>query len=470
MATIGWIKVGAAVDTSLFKKGMDDMTSMTEKFKGTMEGLKGLLEVIGITLGVRELSRWIGEAIHGTAEVKNLADRIGLTTEQLQKMSYAAKLSGIDQASLTTYLGKLSENLAEVAITRAGPAADALRRLGLRAKELTLLSPAEAFTKVVAALDQIPNAMEKVKIAKEIFGKSGEGMVSLALQGTERLKEMGMAATATGVALSAIDNAKLAEADDKMTELGMGISGVANQISVVLAPYITAVSDQFIAWMTTGVKTGSVIAQAMDWITVAIMGIADAAQIIQIVFTSLRSFVSQVVSWASQLIDALVYGFADILKMITGIEIKTTALFDTFAAEMEKESTKDIGKAMDLMGKKWAHNTVRELKNEIDLGAQKRAEFAAGKQGLGAEGGQRIKPALVKTGFAGAQQAGSAAAYSSIVQARARIMDSRQDIIAKSSTKTAENTTKMAMHLAMLAGAKNQRVDGAQFREQVSGR
>ncbi len=312
--------------------------------------------------------------------------------------------------------------------------------------------------------------MEKVKIAKDIFGKSGEGMVSLALQGTAGLKAMGLEASALGVALSGIDNAKLAEADDAMMKIGAAIGGIANQIGVVLAPYITAVSDQFIEWMKNGTTTGSVIAQAVDWITTAVGYAFDAVQLFLTAFYALRAGVTEVFSYILAGIDKIIQGFGYLYEKITGTTIALTTFAKDMADALHESAQADLGKALAMSAKPWAHEAVRTLKNEIETGAQKRAEFGAAKQGLGGQAGQSIKPALVKTGFAGAQQAGSSAAYSSILQARARITDSRQDIIAKNSTTTAVNTGKMAVHLAMLAGAKNQRVDGAQFREQVSGR
>ncbi len=269
--------------------------------------------------------------------------------------------------------------------------------------------------------------------------------------------------------MSAGDNAKLDEADAAFTKIGQAIGGVANQIAVVLAPYITAASDQFIAFATSGVNMGSRITQAVDWITKAVGALGDAWQEMQLKFMESQIKVSSGVTWMIKNLPGFGHGVGVLLGSGEA-KSENSKFVETWLRDLEVMKTAQE-KAFGKEGSKPVFSeTLRKFKDDLDKAAGERATFNAKKQGLGGQAGQSIKPALVKTGFAGAQQAGSSAAYSSILQARARITDSRQDIIAKSSTKTAENTGKMAAHLAILAGARTQGVDGAQFREQVSGR
>ncbi len=445
------------------------MTSMTVKFEQTMGHLKGVLAGIGVTLGVKAFSDWIHSSIAAVAEQGKLAKRLGMTTEGFQKLSYAAKLSGIDQDQLTGSLEKMEERLAEVAIEGAGPASEALKRFGVNARVLTEMGGVEAFMTLVSVIEKIPNAMERVKVAKDIFGKSGQGMVNLALQGTDALRNMGVEASALGVAMSGIDNAKLAEANVEFVKIGEAIMGVANSIAVQLSPYITAVSDQFIAWMKSGTTTGSFIAQAVDWITTAIGGVADVLQVVQIGFYSLRSLFDEIVSLMLQGIDKLIQGFGFLYEKITGTHLELTTFFKDWSDLMAGASKADIGTAMDLMGKKWAHNTVRELKNEIELGSQKRAEVAAGKQ-AGFATPAPVTAKVATTSFAAAAEQGTAAAYSARIGAQARLFDSKQTMLVENTAKTAAHTERIAIAVEagkMRAGGP---VDGIQYREQASGR
>ncbi len=427
----------------------------------------------GIALGALAagaLVAWTASSVRGVAAQNDLTQRLGMTTEAFQKLSYAAKISGVDQEQLAGSLEKMQERLAEVAIEGGGPAADALKRFGINARDLTTMAPEQAFMRMVGVLEQIPNSMERIKVAKDIFGKSGTGMINLAMEGTASLKAMGLEASQLGVALSAIDNAKLAETDDALDKIWLAVSGVANTIAVQLSPYITAVSDQFIAWMKSGTTTGSFIAQAVDWITTAIGGLADVLQVVQIGFYSLRSLFDEIVSLMLQGIDKLIQGFGWLYEKITGTHLELTTFFKDWSELMAGASKNDIGKAMDLMGKQWAHNTVRELKNEIEIGAQKRAEAGSAKQAAFVQPGAQVTAKVAETKFAGAAEQGTAAAYSARIGAQARLFDSKQNLIVDNTAKTAAHTERIAIAVEggkMRAGGP---VDGIQYREQASGR
>ncbi len=458
------------MDTSLFAKGMSQMTSLTQKFESTMGHLKGVLAGVGVSLGVGALGAWVTGATRAAAASQDTASRIGMTTEAFQKLSYAAKISGVDQETLASSLEKMQERLAEVAIEGSGPAANALKRFGINARDLTAMSPEQAFTTLVGVLEKIPSSFERISVAKSIFGKSGTGMINLAMEGTAALKGMGDEASKLGVALSAVDNAKLAETDDALDRIWMSIQGVANSIAVQLSPYITLVSDQFITWMKSGTTTGSFIAQSIDWIATAIGGVADVLQVVQIGFYSLRSLFDEIVSLMLQGIDKLIQGFGFFYEKITGTHLELTTFFKDWSELMAGASKNDIGKAMDLMGKQWAHNTVRELKNEIELGAQKRAEAGAAKQAAFTAPGSPVTAKVATTSFAAAAESGTAAAYSARVGAQARLFDSKQTSIVENTGKTAAATERIAIAVESQKMRAGGPVDGIQYREAVSGR
>ncbi len=499
MATIGWIKVGAAVDTSQFAAGMTQMAAMTTKFQTGMKitekaflataGLIGSAVdkiALSITNGIAFLGKWsvalfglatgallawTRHTVGGIAEQSKLASRLGMTTESFQKLSYAARLSGIDQEQLTGSLEKMEERLAEVATEGAGPAANALKMMGLDARKLAMMNPADAFLTMTAAIEKLPNAMQRVQVAKEIFGKSGQGMVNLVLQGTDALKAMGVQASASGVALGALDNAKVKEANIAFIQIGAAIEGIGNKIAVGMAPYITAAADQFMKFQNTGTGMGSAITQAIDWISIAIGKMGDAWQDMKLVFLSAQISITEGLISMIKNFPGFAEGMTKVTNALAGTQnsvedFKRTWLEDL--GRMKEAQEKTFGKE----GAKTPFSeTVRKIKDDIEKAAGERAKFNVDKSNA-ASGGPagELTPRLATTSFASASESGTAAAYSARVGAQARLFDSKQNLIAENTGKTAAATERIAIAVESQKMRAGGPVDGIQYREQASGR
>ncbi len=465
------------------------MASITQKFEDSMGHLKGVLAGVGITLGAGALAAWVATAIRGGAAAQDTATRVGMTSEAFQKLGYAAKISGVDQEQLAGSLEKMQERLAEVAIEGGGPAADALKRFGLNARDLTTMGTEQAFMKIVGVLEQIPNSMERMKVAKDIFGRSGSGMVNLAMEGTASLKALGAEASAVGYALSSIDNAKLAETDDAFDKIGMSITGISNSIAVELSPYITAVSDQFISWMKTGTTTGSYVAQAVDLVTTAIGFAADGVQVLKTAFFDWQSTVLDVLSKVTDGIGKVManleaIGTSKVTQLLApavstawesfGAEQKkalteSSTFFKGWSEELAKESAKSAEKSAAAWNKPWAHVGVQSLVDKLKLGSQERATFAADKIAKSVAPGAQVTPKAPTMGFAAAAESGTAAAYSARLGAQARLFDSQQNIIVQNTGKTAAATERIAIAIESQKIRAGGPVDGNQFRAQTSG-
>jgi len=449
MATIGWVKIGMATDTSGLSKGARAAVSMVQDLKSQLLGLAG---AIGAGFAARGLGDWVKSSITGAAETKVLADRLGISSEAFQKLSYAAGTAHVDSETFAHSIEKMNERLAEVAISGEGPAAEALKRFGISAQGLVAAGPEKSFKLLLGVLREIPNPMERSKVAMDLFGKSGQGMINLAQQGSAGLQKLGDQASALGVAMSDVDTAKLAEADVAFTQIGASIQGVGNSIAVELAPYITAVTDQFINWMSTGTKTSSYVAQAMDWVTTAVGGVADVVQVLQAGFYGLRSVFSGVVADILSGIDWLVQGFGWVFEKITGTKLELTNFFKVWSDNLKESSKADWDQMGQTFGKEWAHNAVRQFVDDVKTGAQQRAELNVKKseQFRGAGTGVTT-PKVVEPGFAGASELGSKEAYSSIVKSKAMGSTTLQNRIEANTRMTAEATTRAATALSSMA-------------------
>jgi len=484
MATIGWLKIGTAVDLAGLSKGMKEGAAKTQLMagkegagKGAKDGAKASrdwgaelkdLGVTALTTGAALASgaaagalAWAKASSASVTESKLLAERVGMSATAFQKLAYAAGTAHIDQEGFAHSVEKMNERLAQVAIDGAGPAWEALRRYGINARALTVAGPEQSLGVLLELLRQIQNPMERNAVAMDLFGKSGQGLINLAAKGKDGLAALGVEAEALGVALDSVSTEKLAESDQAFIKIGSAVEGLGNSIAVELAPYITAVADQMISWMTTGTKTGSVVAQAFDWIVTAIGGVADVIQVVQASFYTLRGVFNDVLGAMLAGIDALVQGFGWLIEKITGTKVEVTTFFKDWSEGMSAAASKDLGAAGEIWGKKWAHSAVREMVDEVKLAAQQRAEFNV-KKGEAFRGGPaEVKPKAMEPAFAGALEMGSKEAYSSIVKSKAMITSNLQNKIETNTRLTAEATDRAATALARLAQTSDEKSKNA---------
>lgn len=216
----------------------------------------------------------IKEAFMGVSELADHAvkagQKLGITTEAIQELGYAAKLSDVSQEGLETALGKLAVNLDTVAKTGKGPAADALKRLGLHAKDFKGLSLDESFMKISDSISEMADGPAKAAVSVALLGKQGKELIPLLNEGADGLAEMRLEAQEMGIVISNTDAKKYEELNDNITRIGAEFQGVKVKISNILLPYIAKAADYILHLVDT-------ITHHEDAIKVALIGIGIAA-------------------------------------------------------------------------------------------------------------------------------------------------------------------------------------------------
>lgn len=119
-------------------------------------------------------------AAGSAAAIDDVANRTGAARSELQRLAFAAKQSGAANGlqSIEQALKALDVQLVKGA-KDTGPAAEALRALGLTTTQLIDL-PAEAkFAKIAEAIKGVENPALQTQIALKLFGGAGQELVPL---------------------------------------------------------------------------------------------------------------------------------------------------------------------------------------------------------------------------------------------------------------------------------------------------
>lgn len=197
-----------------------------------------------------------------------LAGKLGITTESLSKLQYAAKLADVEQSSLESGLKKLSRTLVDAA-DPASKAARAFEAIGLSAAEIIKLPADQQLAKIADALNSVENASQKAAIAQDIFGRGGVDMLPLLNEGSAAIKAYGDELERFGGVIDSEFAAKAAQFNDNLDRMKMAIQGVGFTLAEEAIGPMTGFTEEIIRLSQNK--------EAMEGISVALMAIGKAA-------------------------------------------------------------------------------------------------------------------------------------------------------------------------------------------------
>jgi hypothetical protein len=220
----------SAVDKT--KKGFK---SVTNGLKTVTKAVFSMKSALGLAAGGAAMGLLIKKSFDAVDSLDKTASKIGVTTQALTKLHYAAGLTGVSVETLNMASQRFTRRLAEAA-RGTGEAKGALKELGINADELKkkqldeqMLSLADAFSKVTTSAD-------KVRLAMKLFDSEGVSLVNTLNLGRDGLKELFQEAETLGIVLSGRAVGGIVKAKDAMTKLFTLFKGVRDQLTAALAP------------------------------------------------------------------------------------------------------------------------------------------------------------------------------------------------------------------------------------------
>lgn len=199
--------------------------------KGVAAGLAGGVAAMGAAWG----AALKGLVDYGSA-LTDLSAQTGLSTDTLQELGYAAKLTGADMTDLGPAVKGLASAL-QAAGTKGGKSArNAFQALGLSWKELAASSPDQQLTAVLAALGRMEDPTKRNALATDLLGKAGMKLMPMAASMTQLANE----ARQLGLVLKPETIAQADALGDAMDTLGARLKGAG---FAAVAPDLQRITD-----------------------------------------------------------------------------------------------------------------------------------------------------------------------------------------------------------------------------------
>jgi Phage-related minor tail protein len=233
MATIGELLILMKADTASiardFTKVRGDLEAFASGARKTLEGVFGGLGVGALVAGVKEL---FTSAMEYGVQMKNLAEKSGLSIESMSALAFAAKQSHVDLDALAIGIKRLNVNIAEGFAGQKEPAR-LFDALGLSLKDANgAMRPTEDILMQLAdVFSRLPDGATKSALAVKLMGKSGTDMIPLLDKGVTAIKEIMAAAMQLGLVIGDDFAAKAEKMEQSLHTIGGAWTGLKNAIA-----------------------------------------------------------------------------------------------------------------------------------------------------------------------------------------------------------------------------------------------
>ncbi len=166
------------------------------------------------------------------------SQRLGLTTEELSKLHFQARLSGVATATLDMALQRMTRRVGEAAVG-TGEAKDAIRELGLDAEKLGRMTPDEQLRTFAEALHGVESNSDKVRLAFKLFDSEGVALLQTMTQGAAGFKKAGEEAERLGIVIGTDDAEAASRFNDALLGLNSALGGLSKETADEVIPALT---------------------------------------------------------------------------------------------------------------------------------------------------------------------------------------------------------------------------------------
>ena len=268
-AVIGALRVNLGLDTAQFSAGLKASQASLAKFGKTVAvgfaAVATAAAAAGAAMGVA-----VKGAIDNADALSKSAQKIGVTTEALSRLKYAADFSDISLEQLTGGLGRLSKTMLDVSTGSKGPAATAFKALGIAVTDAAgnLRNSDAVFADIADRFARMEDGSTKTALAISLFGKAGAELIPLLNSGASGLAAMAAESDRLGVTLSSEAGYAAEQFNDTMTRITKIMEGVVNKVMESLLPSLQSLADMLAspAFAEAAKALGETVGGALTWI------------------------------------------------------------------------------------------------------------------------------------------------------------------------------------------------------------
>jgi hypothetical protein len=219
-----------------------------KKIDGAIEGAKGKLGAlaeafVGSTL-VQGLRGFVEHQIELGSRVNDLSEKLGVSSDELQRFQFAAGLSGVGAEEAAKGLQFLNKNIGD-AIGGNQEAIATFAKLGVTLKDgAGVRELGDMLPEIAQAFAGMGSDAERTAAAMKLFGKSGASLLPLLKEGPAGLAALSKEFDRLGGGMSKQFVQAADKAGDEIDKLKFAFNGWKSQITFAILPMVTTVATK----------------------------------------------------------------------------------------------------------------------------------------------------------------------------------------------------------------------------------
>jgi hypothetical protein len=275
------------------------------ELKNFGSGLSSITKwVIGLS-SAYAVMKAVDMAKHSMERVSSLraeSEQLGMTTESLQGLSYAAASFGVNQENITKAMENFGKVLSEA---RGGneKAIESFKKLDISMEDINKKSTYDQLMMVSEGMKNFGDGTEKTNAMLQLFGKSSLEMREFLSSGPDKINALSREFRGLGLTLNTGDIQNIVKINRDFEKLGKLGESITDVFMSQLSPWVEKISDAFVqgAMDTNGFRKQ--IAELIDGIAIGINHIIDAGQRIGVVWKTAQSVAMTAVAGVSMALE-----------------------------------------------------------------------------------------------------------------------------------------------------------------------
>jgi hypothetical protein len=298
---------------------------------GAVKSGLGLL-VSGAVKAGEGLAEIVTKTVETASALNDTSVALGVTTDAIQELGYAAQLNGSSVEGMADGLRKLSIHMAAAA-GGSEEAAQTFSKLGVRIKseDGKLRDADQVFADLADKFKDMPDGARKVATAVDLFGKSGAALIPTLQAGRDGLAELRQEARELGIVLDKDTIAAGDDLGDTWDKLKAAANGLRYSIGGPLLSGFKELLDSMVRWIKANRE---LIAQRLRSVMRGIAGAIKAVGVgLDLVWRALNFVIARWKLFAALIVGSLAaIAIANAGAVISFIALGAAAIGSAIAA------------------------------------------------------------------------------------------------------------------------------------------
>ena len=219
------------------QKGFRAVAAGLGRVRRSIMSVQGALVALGAGAGLKIMADQIDD-------LAKASSRLGMTVNELQSLQFAAGQTGASAEELEKGLTRFNRSISE-ASTGIGTGLRSFKALGIEVTDAAgnLRPTNELLNQVADRLTQIESPADRVRIAFDLFGRSGVNLINTLQGGSAELNKLREEFNQFTLELSEKNTKATENANDRFARMGETFASIGRIITAKVLPVLASIAE-----------------------------------------------------------------------------------------------------------------------------------------------------------------------------------------------------------------------------------